>query len=429
MARVKRSLLVFLSLVGLFIFGVGGGLWMSDRGLSLERAQTILATRLTGSRSVSQVSSGRAERASTTQAQRSRTDEPLPLELRTAPRSRRAINFVVDVVDRVGPAVVRIDTERTVSQNVPDAFNDPFFRGFFGDEFFPSEPRQFTQQGQGSGFIVDSNGIVLTNAHVVDDADTVTVVLKDGRSLEGTVLGVDELMDLAVVDIDSRDLPTVELGTSGDLRVGDWAIAMGNPLGLDNTVTLGIVSTLDRSSSEVGVPDKRVDFIQTDAAINPGNSGGPLLNERGEVIGINTAIRANAQGIGFAIPIDTVKTVKDNLARGEAVPHPYIGIQMVALTPDVKQRFNSDPNSGTFLDADRGVVVVRVVPESPAAKAGLRAGDVVTRAGDREIASAEDLQQVVEQTGVGRQLAVTLERNGRERSVSIQTGDLADANP
>ncbi|MEO1133027.1 MAG: HhoA/HhoB/HtrA family serine endopeptidase [Cyanobacteria bacterium J06639_1] len=422
MARMKRSLLLLISLFGVFAFGVGGGMWLSHRGVSVENARTVLTTRLSGERSEP---AGDREASQSPVAQAN--DAPVAFQPRTAPNVGRATNFVVDVVDNVGPAVVRIDTERTVEQNVPDGFDDPFFRRFFGEEFLPNQPRQFTQQGQGSGFIVESSGTVLTNAHVVDDADIVTVVLKDGRSFEGTVLGVDELMDLAVVDIDGRDLPTVELGSSGDLRVGDWAIAVGNPLGLDNTVTLGIVSTLDRSSREVGVPDKRVDFIQTDAAINPGNSGGPLLNERGQVVGINTAIRANAQGIGFAIPIDTVKSVQDRLIRGETVPHPYIGIQMVALTPEVKERFNSDPNSGSFIDADRGVLVVRVVPESPAARAGLRAGDVVTRAGDRAIVTAEDLQQIVEQTGVNRSLSVTVERNGRSRTFSIRTGDLADA--
>ncbi|MEM6445271.1 MAG: HhoA/HhoB/HtrA family serine endopeptidase [Cyanobacteria bacterium P01_D01_bin.123] len=430
MARMKRSLLVLLSLVGLFVLGMGGGMWLSHRGMDLEYARAIVTAQNADRESITVERSGvRATDALSAQRQLSQSDERSTFQPGTAvPSVGKATNFVVDVVERVGPAVVRIDTERTVSQDIPDAFNDPFFRRFFGEDAFPSQPRQFRQQGQGSGFIIDSNGVVLTNAHVVDDADVVTVVLKDGRSFEGTVLGVDELMDLAVVDINGRDLPTVTLGTSSNLHVGDWAIAVGNPLGLDNTVTLGIVSTLDRSSSEVGVPDKRVDFIQTDAAINPGNSGGPLLNQRGEVIGINTAIRANAQGIGFAIPIDTVKTVKDDLARGETVPHPYIGVQMVALTPEVKERFNSDPNSGTFIDADRGVLVVRIVPDSPAAQAGLRAGDVVTRAGDRAIVAAEDLQQVVERTGVGRQLTLTVERNGRERGVSIRTGDLADAN-
>ncbi len=168
--------------------------------------------------------------------------------------------------------------------------------------------------------------MLLTNAHVVDDADKVTVRLRDGRTFRGEVLGVDEPSDLAVVKIQGDNLPVATLGDSSQVQVGDWAIAVGNPLGLDNTVTLGIISTLKRSRVQVGIPDKRLDFIQTDTAINPGNSGGPLLNDRGEVIGINTAIRADAEGIGFAIPIDKAKAIKDRLARGESIPHPYIGV-------------------------------------------------------------------------------------------------------
>ncbi|MEO1402618.1 MAG: trypsin-like peptidase domain-containing protein, partial [Cyanobacteria bacterium J06635_1] len=210
-------------------------------------------------------------------------------------------SFVAAAVQRVGPAVVRIDTERTVVRDVPDLFyDDPFFRGFFGPDTFQRVPQEERLRGQGSGFIIDGSGYILTNAHVVDEADRVTVTLKDGRTFEGTVEGVDEVTDMAVVKVDagSDALPTATLGDSEQVQVGDWAIAVGNPLGLDNTVTLGIVSTLKRSSATVGIPDKRVDFIQTDAAINPGNSGGPLLNAKGEVIGMNTAIISGAQGLG-----------------------------------------------------------------------------------------------------------------------------------
>ena len=186
-------------------------------------------------------------------------------------------SFVAVAVKEVGPAVVRIDTERTVVRSTPDPFlDDPFFRGFFGE--FPRPPEERRLQGQGSGFIIDKNGDILTNAHVVSGADKVMVTLKDGRAYEGTVKGVDPVTDLAVVQIDAndRDLPVAALGDSDQVEVGDWAIAVGNPLGLDNTVTLGIVSTLKRSSVSVGIPGKRLEFIQTDAAINPGNSGGPL---------------------------------------------------------------------------------------------------------------------------------------------------------
>lgn len=340
-------------------------------------------------------------------------------------------NFVAEAVAAVGPAVVRLDTTRTVAREpLQSPFDDPFFREFFGDSFFPNapfnqQPSEFQQEGQGSGLIIDAQGIILTNAHVVSDADRVTVVLRDGRRFEGRVQGTDDLLDLAVVRIDGDNLPTVSLGDSDAVRVGDWAIAVGNPLGLDNTVTLGIVSTLGRSSAEAGIPDKRLDFIQTDAAINPGNSGGPLLNQAGEVIGINTAIRANAQGIGFAIPINTVKAVQDQLARGEQIPHPYIGVEMVTLDAEVQERFNRDPNSGVFVTSDRGVLVLRVVPNSPAAAAGLRAGDIITAVDDTEIVDAAILQQAVERAGVGTTLRVRLERNGQSQQISLQTGNLA----
>ncbi len=292
-----------------------------------------------------------------------------------SPPTRESVNnFVTAAVNRVGASVVRIDTERTVTtRQIDPFFDDPFFRRFFGDEF-PQQrsPMQQRLRGEGSGFIIDKSGIILTNAHVVDNADKVTVTLKDGRQLQGTVRGADEVTDLAVVKIDTggKDLPVAPLGDSSAVQVGDWAIAVGNPLGLDNTVTLGIISTLRRSSTEVGVPNKRLDFIQTDAAINPGNSGGPLLNAAGEVIGINTAIRADAMGIGFAIPINKAKQISAQLVRGESVAHPYLGIQMTTLTPQQAKENNNDPNSAFTIPEIQGVLVVRVLPNTPAAVAG-----------------------------------------------------------
>ncbi|MCZ0899281.1 trypsin-like peptidase domain-containing protein, partial [Microcoleus sp. HI-ES] len=208
-------------------------------------------------------------------------------------------NFVSKVVQEVGPAVVRINSSRTVTNQVPDEIPEQF-RRFFGSES-PIAPGNRVERGSGSGFIFGSDGRILTNAHVVDRADTVTVKLKDGREFVGKVLGVDTVTDVAVVKIEANNLPVVSLGKSEELQPGEWAIAIGNPLGLDNTVTVGIISATGRSSADVGVPDKRVNFIQTDAAINPGNSGGPLLNQRGQVIGMNTAISQGAQGLGFAI--------------------------------------------------------------------------------------------------------------------------------
>lgn len=337
-------------------------------------------------------------------------------------------NFVAAAVDRVGPAVVRIDTERVVTRRIaPDPFfNDPFFRQFFGDRAFPQGPQEFRERGQGSGFIVDDSGILLTNAHVVSGADTVTVLLRDGRSFQGEVRGVDETLDLAVVKIEGRDLPVAPLGSSEGVKVGDWAIAVGNPLGLDNTVTLGIVSTLNRSSSQVGILDKRIDFIQTDAAINPGNSGGPLLNDQGEVIGINTAIRADAEGIGFAIPIDIAKSIQDQLARGETIPHPIIGVRMATLTPDLAKEINGDPNAAFQVPEIDGILVVEVVPRSPAAEAGMRRGDVITQIAGETVTNADQVQRIVERSEIGQPLAFTVRRGNVTQQLSVRPANMRD---
>jgi S1-C subfamily serine protease len=209
------------------------------------------------------------------------------------------------------------------------------------------------------------------------------------------------------------------------VQVGDWAIAVGNPLGLDNTVTLGIVSTLKRSSNAIGMSDKRLDFIQTDAAINPGNSGGPLLNGQGEVIGINTAIRADATGIGFAIPINKAKTISTQLAKGEKVSHPYLGIQMATVTPQLAAENNSDPNAAFRVPEVNGVLVVRVLPNTAAAKAGMRRGDVILDVDGNPVSSAEDLQNMVESSHVSQRLNLTIERRGKSRQVVIKPGELA----
>ncbi len=348
----------------------------------------------------------------------------LPVAATTNPTS-----FVATAVNSVGSAVVRIDTERTVTRRAaPDTFmDDPFFRQFFGDEPFSQMPRERRMRGQGSGFIVNDNGVILTNAHVVDKADRVTVTLKDGRIFDGKVQGVDEVTDLAVVKIDGKGLPIATLGDSNKVQVGDWAIAVGNPLGLDNTVTLGIVSTLKRSSAQVGIPDKRLDFIQTDAAINPGNSGGPLLNAQGEVIGINTAIRADAMGIGFAIPINKAKEIEGRLARGEKVSHPYLGVQMTTLTPELARQNNTDPNSPFMVPEINGVVVVRVLQGTPAERAGLRRGDVVTEIDGEAINNAEQLQRLVETSKVGQTLKVQVQRGNQARPISIKTAELENA--
>ncbi|TVP65778.1 MAG: PDZ domain-containing protein [Leptolyngbya sp. LCM1.Bin17] len=332
-------------------------------------------------------------------------------------------NIIADIVRQVGPSVVRIDASRTVQSRLPAAFQDPFFRQFFGDNF-PSVPSERTQRGVGSGFITTADGQIITNAHVVAGADQVQVTLKDGRSFTGEVIGADSVTDIAVIKIDAQDLPTVAISNSDQIQPGEWAIAIGNPLGLDSTVTAGIISATGRSSREVGVPDKRVDFIQTDAAINPGNSGGPLLNLNGEVIGVNTAIIQGAQGLGFAIPINTVERISAQLIQNGRVEHAYLGIQMVTLSPEMKENINSNPNSPLTVEEEEGVLIARVVSNSPAAQAGLRAGDVILSVGDTPVKESAEVQQVVERSSVGQPLEITLRRNGREQTLTVRPGNL-----
>ena len=276
--------------------------------------------------------------------------------------------------------------------------------------------------GTGSGFIIAADGRLITNAHVVNGAETVRVTLKDGTSYEGKVLGTDSFTDVAVIKIDATDLPTVSMGNADALTPGEWAIAIGNPLGLDNTVTVGIVSALNRSSSQVGVPDKRVKFIQTDAAINPGNSGGPLLNSKGEVIGINTAIRADAQGLGFAIPIGTAQRIANQLfAKGQA-EHPYLGIHMVNLNKETRKELNSSQEFNFDISQSEGVLVVRVIPRSPAAKSGLQAGDIISEVGGNGVATSSQVQEQVDKSTIGSELEVKVIRNGKPKTLRVKPG-------
>lgn len=331
------------------------------------------------------------------------------------------VNFIAAAVDKVGPAVVRINASRTVKTRVPEIFNDPFFRQFFGADV-PVPPSQRVERGTGSGFVISGDGLILTNAHVVSGADTVTVTLKDGRELNGKVVGQDPLTDVAVVRVQASNLPVAPLGNSDTLKPGEWAIAIGNPLGLDNTVTAGIISATGRSSAEVRVSDKRVSFIQTDAAINPGNSGGPLLNQRGEVVGMNTAIIGGAQGLGFAIPIKTAQRISQQLITKGRVDHAYLGIQMRNLTPELRKQINSSPDAGFQVQDDQGVVIFRVLPNSPAARAGLRNGDVIKKVNGQAVTKADQVQQAVETASVGGNLQMEISRGGRTVAVNVQPG-------
>jgi len=335
-----------------------------------------------------------------------------------APAVAASHGFVAEAVSRVAPAVVRIDTERrVVVAGVDPAFEDPFLRDLFGD--LPGSRRE---SGQGSGVIIDRDGLVLTNAHVVDQADRVQVTLADGRQLDGTVAGVDPVTDLAVVRLPTtQGLQAAPLGDSEDLLPGDWAIALGNPYGLDSTVTLGIVSSLHRNISTLGFTDKRLELIQTDAAINPGNSGGPLINAAGEVIGLNTLVRAGpGAGLGFAIPINLARGVARQLASGATVVHPYLGLQLVPLTARRAREHNQDPNALLPLPERDGALVQQVLDRSPAASAGLRRGDLVVAAGDRSVHTPADLLSIVEASRIGEPLPLQVIRGSETLDLAIR---------
>jgi S1-C subfamily serine protease len=352
---------------------------------------------------------------------------PLPAAaLEEAPPVLTPHSFVADAARRVGPAVVRIDTERNVARPPFDpALLDPLLRDLFGD---PSGSTR--ERGQGSGVVIDSRrALVLTNAHVVESVDRVTVTLADGRQLDGTVVGTDPVTDLAVVRMSGQGtVSAAPLGDSEALEVGDWAIALGSPYGLERTVTLGIVSSLHRDINSLGFADKRLDLIQTDAAINPGNSGGPLINAAGEVIGINTLVRSGpGAGLGFAIPINLAKKVADQLGEGGSVVHPYLGLQLVPLTARMARDNNKDPDALLQLPERDGALVQRVLPESPAEAAGLHRGDLVVAIADQPVNTPSALLQQVEQAQVGQPLPLKVVRGQRELQLSIRPAALPQA--
>ncbi|KEF42094.1 MAG: serine protease [Cyanobium sp. CACIAM 14] len=328
-------------------------------------------------------------------------------------------SFVAAAIRRAGPAVVTIDTERTVQSAAsgglpPGLLNDPIFRQFFG---IPQQmpPSRRTERGQGSGVILQADGLVLTNAHVVEQSDRVTVSLENGRRYEGRVVGLDRLTDLAVVRlVGTGPWPVAPLGNSDALQVGDWAIAVGNPFGLDNTVTLGIISSLNRNASKLGITDKRLELIQTDAAINPGNSGGPLLNADGEVVGINTLVRSGpGAGLGFAIPINRARTIVRELVATGRATHPMIGVGL------------DEVRGGDGVNPSRGAVVVSVQPGGPAERGGLRAGDVIVAAQGTAVKDPSQVITAVERAGVGGTLDLTVNRRGAMVNLRLIPGDMA----
>jgi len=334
-----------------------------------------------------------------------------------------AHSFVANVASKVSPSVVRIDIEREIQTDEFESdLLDPLLRDLLGDlGTFPKKER-----GQGSGVIIDSSGLVLTNAHVVERVDSVIITLQNGNQVDGTVLGTDQITDLALVKIkEFPGLESAKLGDSEDIQVGDWAIALGTPYGLESTVTLGIVSSLHRDINTLGFSDKRLDLIQTDAAINPGNSGGPLINANGEVIGINTLVRSGpGAGLGFAIPINLASKVTNQLLTNGEVVHPYLGAQLVLLNERIAKEHNQDPNALIFLPERSGALVQSVIPQSPAEEGGLRRGDLVINAEGNAIKDPKSLLIQVENAQIGKPFELEVLRNNKEINLSIKPAAL-----
>ena len=332
-------------------------------------------------------------------------------------------SFVANVASKVSPSVVRIDIEREFQTDEFESdLLDPLLKDLLGDlGTFPKKER-----GQGSGVIIDSSGLVLTNAHVVERVDRVIVTLQNGNQLDGSVVGTDQVTDLALLKIkEFPDLESAKLGDSEDIQVGDWAIALGTPYGLESTVTLGIVSSLHRDINSLGFSDKRLDLIQTDAAINPGNSGGPLINANGEVIGINTLVRSGpGAGLGFAIPINLASKVTNQLLTNGEVIHPYLGAQLVLLNERIAKEHNQDPNALIFLPERSGALVQSVIPQSPAEEGGLRRGDLVINAGGNAINDPRSLLMQVENAQIGKPFELEVVRNNKEINLSIKPAAL-----
>ena len=293
----------------------------------------------------------------------------------------------------------------------------PFFDEFFGEEFFgPQQPRKVPRRGKGSGFIVSKDGYILTNNHVVEDAEKIRVTMLDGRTFDAKKIGQDPTFDLAVIQIEAKDLPFLPLGDSDATEVGEQVVAIGNPYGFGSTVTAGIVSAKNRTLQAPGVNFQG--FLQTDAAINPGNSGGPLIDMNGSVIGINTAIIPYAQGIGFAIPIDMAKQVMDDLIKHGEVRRGWLGATVQPLTAPLVEAYK--------IPVKEGSIIADIQPGSPADKFGLRRGDVIVKIGDKDVKTSEDVVYAVRNKLAGDKVKFEIYRDGKKMSLDVTLGDVSE---
>jgi len=325
-------------------------------------------------------------------------------------------SFITEAVEKTGSSVVTIDTQRYIKQKKfprdSQLFIDPYFERFFGFDL-PNTNQQRIEQNQGSGFIFD-DGLVMTNSHVVDGSDKVIVGLTNGKKFTAKLIGQDFFTDLAVLKIKGKGpWPKARLGDSSKIKVGDWAIAVGNPFGLENTVTLGIISNLKRNVTQLGIYDKKLELIQTDAAINPGNSGGPLLNSNGEVIGINTLIRSGpGAGLSFAIPINKAKEIAYQLINNGKVIHPMIGISLID-----ENDFETNNNS---------VKVGYVLPNSPAEKSGIMVNDIIIKVGDKDIKTASQVISQISKNGIHKKINILLNRKNKFIRLSVKPTDITN---
>ena len=347
-------------------------------------------------------------------------------EAKVSPESTKFLsqlsNALDDVAETAGPSVVNISTTTTITmeQNpFGDMFNDPLFRRFFGDgNGHPGQKRKQKSSALGSGVIVSENGYILTNNHVVQGADEIKVLLSDKREFKGKIVGSDPKTDLAVVKIDAKDLPIIQIGSSGKLKTGDVVLAIGNPFGLNQTITMGIVSAVGRS--HVGIADYE-DFIQTDAAINPGNSGGALVNTSGQLVGINTAIFSTSggyMGIGFAIPTDMAKSVMDSIIKNGKVIRGWLGVGIQDLTPDLAKSLG--------LKETTGALVSGVMKNGPAEKAGIKRGDIIIELDGKTVGDSRLLRNMVADNAPGKTVTVTLLRKDKKESLKVTLGEFQD---